>query len=168
VRELSTETNFNGAEIKTEKQLIDFAERVNFPSHGLILRKSREGNIGIIKGVTDWEQLKKHFQQMLENYGVAYVETDMRAMYNPTRMTVIAKATEKLVKKIKSCCPQCNTPGFGITNVIKGLKCSLCGSPTNSTLSYIYACQKCFFTKEEMYPHKKIAEDPTYCDYCNP
>jgi hypothetical protein len=45
-----------------------------------------------------------------------YVETDMRAMYNPSRMTVIQNATKKLVEKINSCCPNCNIPGFGITD----------------------------------------------------
>jgi hypothetical protein len=89
-------------------------------------------------------------------------------MFNPSRMNVIEKATQKLVQKIRSTCPQCKMPGFGITDARKGLECSLCGSPTNSTLSYIYDCQHCQFTKEEMYPNKKTTEDPTYCDYCNP
>jgi hypothetical protein len=40
----------------------------------------------------------------------------MRAMYNPSRMTVIQNATKKLVEKINSCCPHCNIPGFGITD----------------------------------------------------
>lgn len=167
-RELSTETNFNGEEIKTEKQLFDFAEKAIFPSHALILRKSKEDYTEIIKGITDQEQLKKYFDGFMEKYGIAYVETDMRAMYNPTRMSVIGKAVQKLVDKINSHCPQCNTPGFAITEAKPGLPCNLCGYITRSTLSYIYTCKKCSFIKEEMYPHKKTTEDPTYCDYCNP
>lgn len=167
-RELSTETNFNGEKIKTEKQLFDFAEKSKFPSHALILRKSKEDYTEIIKGITDRGQLKKYFNEFLEKYAVAYVETDMRAMYNPTRMSVIGRAVQKLVDKINSYCSQCNTPGFGITEAKPGLPCNLCGSITRSTLSYIYTCKKCSFTKEEMYPHKKTTEDPTYCDYCNP
>ena len=166
-RELSTETNFNGEEIKTEKKLIDFAKRAKFPSHGLIIRKAKEDNSDIIKGITDWEHLLNIFNQLLNKYGVVHVETDMRAMYNPTRMSVIGKAVQKLVDKIQSCCPQCNTPGFGISDAKEGLPCNLCGSPTRSTLSYIYTCNKCSFTREEMYPHKKFNEEPTYCDYCN-
>jgi len=167
-RELSTETNFNAKEIKTEKQLFDFAEKVKFPSHALILRRSKEDYTEIIKGIIDARQLKKHFSEFIEKYGIAYVETDMRAMYNPTRMSVIGKAVQKLVDKINSHCPQCNTPGFGITGAKPGLPCNLCGSITRSTLSYIYTCKKCSFSKEEMYPQKKTTEDPTYCDYCNP
>jgi len=168
VRELSTETNFNGSEIKNEQELLDFADLVKFPSHGLILRKSKIDNSYIVKGITNLEDLKKSFHLMLEKFNNVYAETDMRAMYNPSRMTVIKNATKKLVDKVNSCCPQCNIPGFGVTDAKKGLECSLCGSPTNSTLSFIYSCQKCHFKKEEMYPHKKTTEEPMYCDFCNP
>jgi len=167
-RELIIETNFNGKELKTENELLDFANSIGFPAHGLILRKSKDDLSEIHKGITDLEFLKTTFNHLHSKYNSVYVETDMRAMYNPTRMKVIKKATEKLVEKIKSACPECQTPGFGITQAKKGLECSLCGSPTNSTLSYIYQCQHCKYTKEDMYPNKKKTEDPMYCDYCNP
>jgi len=167
-RELSTSTNFDGKQIQTPKELFEFAEQIGFPTHGLILRKSKDENIDIHKGIIDIETLKKSFEDIYSKYNSVYVETDMRAMFNPTRMSVIEKATQKLVQKIKSTCPQCQMPGFGITDAKKGLKCSLCGSPTNSILSYIHICQHCQFIKEEMFPHNKTTEDPTYCDYCNP
>lgn len=168
VREISTTTNFNGTQIETQKELFEFAEKVYFPSHGLILRKSKDDNTEIHKGITDREILKKLFEHFNTQYGSVYVETDMRALYNPTRMEVIKKATQKLVDKIKSSCPQCTTPGFGIMEVRTGLECSLCGLPTKSVKSHIFICQHCQFTQEEMYPHKKTSEEPTYCDYCNP
>ncbi|SMD43955.1 hypothetical protein SAMN00777080_2568 [Aquiflexum balticum DSM 16537] len=167
-RELSTETNFNGKELITENELLDFAQSIGFPAHGLILRQSKNDISEIHKGITDPEILKTTFENLRSNHHAVYVETDMRAMYNPTRMEVIKKAAEKLVEKIKSACPVCQMPGFVIAQAKKGLECSLCGSPTNSTLSYLYQCQHCNFTKEEMYPNKKTAEDPMYCDYCNP
>src|SRR5579875_83219 len=40
-KELSTDTNFNGQKINTEKQLMDFAERAKFPTHGLICKNSQ-------------------------------------------------------------------------------------------------------------------------------
>lgn len=168
VRELSTSTNFNGKQIQCQKELLEFANQIDFPKHGLILRKSKDENADIHKGITDNETLERTFEHLYSKYNTAYAETDMRAMFNPTRMNVIEKATQKLVQKIKSTCPQCQMPGFGITDAKKGLECSLCGSPTNSTLSYIYVCQHCQFTKEEIYPNKKASEDPMYCDYCNP
>ena len=168
VREISTSTNFNGKYVQSQKELFDFAEQVGFPSHGLILRKSNDENKDIHKGITESEILKNSFDYFFSKYNSVYAETDMRAMYNPARMKVIEKATDKLVQKIKSSCPQCQMPGFGITDAKSGLKCNLCGSPTRSILSYIYICGHCGYRKEEIYPNKKTTEEPTFCDYCNP
>ena len=168
VRELSLNTNFNGEEIKSVKQLIEFSENVKFPGHALIIRKSKSENIEITKGITDWITLKDLFLKLNCKYGSAYIETDMRAMYNPTRMQVIEEAAKKLSKKINSSCPSCQTPGFGITNAIPGLPCAQCRLPTRSTLSFEYKCKACSFSEEKKYPHNKTEEDPTYCDFCNP
>jgi len=167
-RELSTETNFNASEIKTKEELQSFAKNANFPSHGLILRKSKNDYSEIVKGISDFEQLINSFNYFCSNYGTPYIETDMRAMHNPMRLKVIEKATKKLAEKINTLCPECNTPGFAITDAKKGLKCELCNFPTKSVLSYIYECCKCSFKKEDKYPNNKFTEDPTYCDFCNP
>jgi hypothetical protein len=167
-RELSLETNFNGSEIKTKEELQEFASNSNFPSHALILRKSKDDLEGIVKGIINEKLLNDSFFKLIKNYGTAYIETDMRAMYNPTRMKVIEKATFKLVDKIKSLCPKCETPGFGIVDRKAGLRCNQCNFPTRSTLSYIYNCQKCNYKKEEEFPNDKKTEDPMYCDICNP
>lgn len=167
-RELSTETNFNGATVTTQETLMEFASKVKFPSHGLILRKSKEEFNGMKKGITEPAKLLAAFNHLIENFKTAYVETDMRAMYNPTRMGVIEAVAKKLVEKIKSTCPACHIPGFGITEVKQGLPCEICNFPTQSTLSYLYICQKCGFNQEEKYPKGKKTEDPMYCDMCNP
>jgi ribosomal protein L37E len=168
VRELSTETNFNGKAVQTEAELLEFAQSVGFPSHGLILRNAQHGTAEMYKGIVDLEDLKTSFEQLQAKYPSVYVETDMRAMYNPSRMKVIQKAAEKLVARIKSTCPECHMPGFGITGAQQGLRCSLCGLPTNSIRSYSYQCQHCDFSQEDLYPEGKTSEDPMYCDNCNP
>jgi hypothetical protein len=168
VRELSTDTNFNGCEIKTEEELMEFAERAQFPSHALIIRKAKNDYNEIIKGITCQEQLKSTFNYFITNYGSSFIETDMRALYNPTRLKVIEKLTKKLSDKINKLCSVCKTPGFGITDAKKGLPCQICNFPTRSTLSYIYSCQKCSFSYEEKYPNGKNVEDPMWCDLCNP
>lgn len=168
VRELSTETNFNGKTITTERDLHEFAEQAKFPSHGLIIKPSENKTTDMVKGITNAKDLENAFQKMIKKYGAAYVETDMRALYNPSRMAVIKIAAKKLVDKIKTLCPECKTPGFGVTDVKKGLPCDLCGLPTASTLSLVYTCTKCNFTEEKLYPNSKQTEDPMYCNYCNP
>lgn len=168
VRELSTTTNFSGKEINSKSELMDFAQKIGFPSHGLILKNTKIGAEHVEKGIVDLRRLIDVYEQLKTDNQAIYVETDMRAMYNPTRMEVIKNATMKLVSKIKSCCPKCEMPGFEVTKANKGLACNLCGFPTNSVLSYIYECQHCKFSKTEMYPQNKQFEEPMYCDNCNP
>lgn len=168
VREISVETNFNGTVINNKIELNEFVNRVQFPSHGLIIRKNSTDFSEIEKGITTESRLHEVYEHFSKSYESVYLETDMRAMYNPSRMKVIENATIKLAAKINSICPKCSFPGFGITDSKSGLPCEICHCPTQSTLSFTYVCQKCSFSKEEKYPNKKKYEDPTYCNNCNP
>lgn len=167
-KEISMETNFNGKLITNEADLLEFAEKVNFPSHAIILKSEETNYSKIIKGITDKNILLNSYNELKQEFNSVYAETDMRALFNPTRMKVIEKVTHKLVEKIKSLCPKCDFPGFDIVNAIPGLLCKNCSLPTRSTLSYLYKCEKCCFEKELMYPRGIKFEDPTFCDYCNP
>ena len=167
-RELSLDTNFNAATISSFQNLVDLVKKVGFPEHAVILKITKEEVPTVVKGVQSWELLEESFHTLSASNSQVVAETDMRAMYNPTRMKVIEKATQKLVEKIKNLCPECNTPGFGVIKTKPGLPCEWCGSPTNSTKSHIYQCQKCNFEQEIMFPNDKKTEDPMYCDRCNP
>ena len=168
VKEISTTTNFNASEICSLRALKVFANKVGFPSHALILRQSKNDFKTIYKGITTWIKLIDAYNHLINHSDSVYVETDMRAMYNPTRRNVIQAATIKLVEKIKNTCPACKTPGFGITGIKEGLPCSACKAPTRSVLSQIYSCQKCNYEEYKAYPYDKTEEDPMYCDQCNP
>jgi len=167
-REFSTSTNFSGTMLESKTDLMEFAETVLFPSHGLIIRKAQEDNTEIVKGICNKQELLAHFDYFMNKYGKAFVETDMRAMYNPTRMNIIEKATENLIAKLSNFCPNCDTPGFSITEVKEGLPCTRCNFPTRSTLAHIYECKTCNYKNEVLYPHEKYVEEPTFCDSCNP
>jgi hypothetical protein len=164
---ITFETNYKTAEISSEQELIQFAQNVHFPSHGVILRKSKDEFNEIYKGINSWKELDESFQFLRKKYNRMYIETDMRANYNPTRMKQIERTGFKLIENIKSCCPKCNTPGFSITNVCYGLPCKACNSATDSILSVSYTCQKCQFTYTK-HPEGKPFEDPMYCNTCNP
>lgn len=167
-RELSTETNMNSAFIKSIDELIDFAAKCGFPSHALIV-KNREANFSYIKkGIQSKVELIESFQECQLKYSTVFVETDMRALYNPTRMKVIAKATEKLMDKLQKTCPICSFPGFSVQEITGGLPCSFCHNPTKSTKIIVSRCQKCAFEFKEEFPHGKAEEDPMFCDFCNP
>jgi hypothetical protein len=167
-KQLSTTTNYNGKLLKSEQDLLEFAHTAGFPSHGLILRPTADAASPIFKGITNQVALLQGFHQLREQYGEVYVETDMRAMYNPSRMEVIREATERLIQKIKSSCPQCDFPGFDVTSAVEGLKCQWCNKPTKSIEKHIYTCQKCHYAQEILHPYGKSKEDPMYCDHCNP
>ena len=167
-RELSAATNFSGQYVHSKEELQKFADTALFPSHALILRNAEAGVEEIIKGIQDAERLYHEYERMQLVYGQVFVETDMRAMHNPSRLRVIEAAIYKLIEKINHCCPSCQTPGFDVVQVIQGLPCNLCSSPTRSVKTLIYGCKKCTFQQAVDYPDQKEKEDPMYCDYCNP
>jgi hypothetical protein len=167
-REISIETNFNSKLIHTEEELFEFAAQVNFPSHALLLKSNEKNFEKIFKGITTEEVLLEKYYELKHAFNTVYAETDMRAMFNPTRMNVIENATYKFIEKIKSLCPKCSLPGFDVVTIKSGLPCKNCLFPTRSTFSHIYQCKKCSFEEEKLYPRGIQHEDPTYCDICNP
>jgi hypothetical protein len=165
---LSTHTNFAAKQVKTRKELQEFAADIGFPLHALILRKSSNNYSQIVKGIATAEGLQSAFYELfVEGEGV-YVETDMRAMHNPTRMMVIEETMKKLIQKMKALCPLCSRPGFAVVEVRKGLPCEQCHFPTRQIYSKTLRCTGCGFEKEEFYPDGSQFADPMYCDICNP
>ncbi len=167
-RHLSTATNFAGQEFSSLEQLDDFAHKVGFPSHGLILRRNKDNLVGILKGITDLNQLQEAAKNLLETEGSGFVETDMRAMYNPSRMQVIQETAQLLLQKLNSFCPSCQLPGFAVTAAEPGLPCSLCGTPSSAALAHLLVCNHCQHQEKVDFPHGKKTEDPQYCQVCNP
>ena len=167
-REITTDTNFSSAEVRSEEELLIFAEKSLFPTHALILSAVGDNTKAFVKGITTQAELLSVFQELTYKAKMVLVQTDMRALYNPTRMKTIEKACHKLMKNIKSTCPGCVTPGYNVSDVLAGLPCSLCSQPTKSTLAHQYVCKKCGYKELRYYPNLKLQEDPTFCDYCNP
>ncbi|MBS0628884.1 MAG: hypothetical protein JSS30_01510 [Verrucomicrobia bacterium] len=169
VSKISLETNFNGQAIETLEELLKFADRTLFPSHGLILRPHIRKNKGQIhKGIQSVEYLKNVFKdcQKESDDGKVWVETDMRAHMNPTRMKVIEELAEEMSARLALACPCCHTPGWGVVKKSRGLECNLCGLPTELVQSEIYGCCKCDY-KENIPLNRELA-DPHYCPFCNP
>ena len=167
----SMETNFNHQTISSLEEAEEFGEKVGFPEHGLVISFDNisKGKTEFIKGITSKENLINSVETAIKNTnGKFHIETDMRAMYNPTRMKNIAFATQDLINKINSLCPQCHTPGFMINQKIPGLPCELCHQPTSLIKAVIFQCQKCNFTQQQLFPNNQEFADPSLCEYCNP
>ncbi|RXI96169.1 hypothetical protein DS745_20720 [Anaerobacillus alkaliphilus] len=164
----NTDTNFGSKEVKSFKEAYEFAVSKYFPEHGVIL-KTMDGKV-IAKGIVLEEKLK----EVIEEMGLGsseegfFVETDMRAMYNPTRMKNIELATMNLVNKLINCCPSCQTPGFEVVDRKKGLPCEYCHRPTDLIKSDLWGCKKCLHQEEREYPTGVRFADPSRCNYCNP
>lgn len=167
-RKISTNTNFDGKAIKSIEEGLHFANEHGFPSHAMILRRSENEYTDIHKNINTKERLQQSLETFFKDSDAAWIETDMRAMYNPKRIQVIAQATEELVNNIVNCCPECDTPGFQVDEVESGLPCELCNRPTRSTLAFRYKCSTCDFEERSYFLHGKEKEDLMYCDSCNP
>jgi len=146
-----------------------FARQSGFPKHHLVVRPEGKEDPRIRKGIAAWAELESAFAWAREQSasGRVFLETDMRAHANPTRMDNIRLAAKDLVKKLISLCPACGTPGFWIVERIDGLPCADCGAPTRETRAEVYGCLKCArrITHEKK---KRQYADPGHCDYCNP
>ena len=160
-------TNFAGQYVTSITEALDFARRVGFPTHALILRKSEHSTKPIYKGIVTEVELREKIQKLLGFFRKkVWLETDMRAHMNPTRMNTIAKATENLLENIRSRCPTCGAPGFVVTNVTRGLPCNTCGLPTEAVMADVRTCTTCRHTQTT--PRERSVVDPAECSHCNP
>jgi Zn finger protein HypA/HybF involved in hydrogenase expression len=171
-QEIATETNHQHQQIKTIEEALEFASKVGFPEHALVVMTDSNPleKTEIIKGIVTEKELIESVELAFKkgDRGTVHIETDMRAMYNPTRMKVITKATRNLIEKLNRFCPQCSYPGFEIKEHLPGLACSWCDSPTSAIKAIVYQCQKCNYHQEILFPNDVETADPSLCSYCNP
>ena len=146
-----------------------FAKKWEFPEHCMVVRPEREDDLRIRKGISSWTQLEAAFTWALEqsSSNLIFLEVDVRAHANPTRLENIRLAADDLVKKLRSVCPECGAPGFWIVECIAGLPCEECGTPTQEPRADVLGCAKCQhrITRERT---DRNTADPGRCTYCNP
>ncbi|MBK9287602.1 MAG: hypothetical protein IPN38_07930 [Flavobacteriales bacterium] len=169
-RHVSLETVFDGEACTDWTQANAFAQRMKFPSHHLVVRpleKWKQGDTQF-KGLQDKDAFRNAVEGLLEHRGSCWVETDMRAMANPTRMRVIADTAVRFADELTTTCPVCQACWFRITHPLAGLPCELCGWPTASTRAYLHTCWACAHAETRSRPDGKRFEEPQHCGNCNP
>lgn len=151
------------------EELEKFAHTALFPSHHLVIKPTDEYHPQSVKNISNIEQLKSAFEwaSTHSSKGVVYVENDLRAFANPTRMEGIRQAAIDLAKKMNSLCPECKTPGYWIKDIQRGLPCNACGMPTNQEIAKIWGCLKCEHQDSEGMKVIRFA-NPALCSHCNP
>jgi hypothetical protein len=167
----SLDTNFSHVVVDRPEEAMAFARRISFPDHGLIVvgweSEKPAAQAFLYKEARTEEALAHAISRALHVCGRALVETDMRAHRNPTRMRGIERATRDLVRVMRSRCPSCEAPGFDVAEVVRGLPCGRCGSPTQTAVEEILRCRPCGHERRQPATPETTA-DPSRCEYCNP
>lgn len=168
---LSEKTNYNMQAVESMHELLAFCEKALFPSHALIMRPDdKENKNHIIKGINNSIMLEAAFNETIKNSknNKVWVETDMRAHMNPSRMKIIEELAQELALRLATLCKQCENPGWGKVGIERGLACGECGCETELVKAEIYGCAKCDHKEKLPAPGQLLTADPRHCPFCNP
>lgn len=168
---MTEKTNYQMQEVGSWKELKQFAQRALFPSHALIVRPNNRAGSGLIfKGIQEEAALREAFKASMAASGdrKAWVETDMRAQFNPSRMAAIGELAGRMAQRLASFCPECKAPGWGRIKVEKGLPCEYCDQPTEMIAHEILGCVLCAHTQRLPRPDRLHAAPQMHCGWCNP
>lgn len=167
----SSNTNFAHHAARTFEDLKDFLGRARFPSHGLIVRPNSGLQPGLLfKGITEYQALKEAVERCASasEDGLAHVETDMRARWNPTRRQVLLEVAVGLGRRLATLCPECRAPGWGLVDVVRGLPCEWCGGQTELVRTEIHGCPRCEYRERGPRSDGLSVASPADCSWCNP
>ena len=150
-----------------ESKLGVFLQKADFPNHAVIV-KPHKGS-GAIKGIRDLQTLEKAITDARDQSsdGEAIIESDLRAMFSPSRQKNIATTALKLVQRLSQTCPECQTPGWGLHSYTRGVECSECGDLSIDAIKQeVLGCVKCEYTTPGAVINLTL--DPARCMSCNP
>jgi hypothetical protein len=159
------ETNYRQGWVGDWAEATAFAAAASFPSHALVVSAAPDA-VPVAKGIGDEASLSRMVAQVLARQSRAWLETDMRAHANPTRMAMIARAAEDLAARLESLCPSCGAPGWWSVAPVPGRPCADCGQPTRLPVAQRWQCTLCGHEEIRLLPQESA--DPAECDHCNP
>jgi hypothetical protein len=155
------QTNFRQLSAGRLEDALTFAERIGFPEHGLIV--GRAGESWFDKEVRNKDVLHQRLRTALAT-GEVWLETDMRAHRNPTRMRMIQRAADALAQRLATPCPACCECGFGPVRLLPGARCQACGNATSLARAQVLECHACGHSEEQVV---RSSVSPGQCDRCN-
>jgi len=171
---ISLRTNYSAMAVGPGIESQGWLKQVGFPSHAVMVRPHQRAGEPVhpwlAKGVSEGGDLAALVERAAaaSSVGQAWLETDMRAHCNPTRMASIRRLAFQLVRRLRNPCPACTEPGFGPVETIPGLPCSACGLASRWVMEQVWGCGLCGHRERRPRPDGLQALDPMYCDYCNP
>ena len=155
-------TNYAHCTVSSWQEAETFAAQVAFPSHGIIV--GHPDDAYFFKDSADALALQSKVNEALA-LGPVWLETDMRAHRNPSRMAMIARCAERLADLLLKACPACARFGFGLESPIVGAVCTQCGQPTQALRAKRITCGVCHFSLTETI---RDTVPPSQCERCNP
>jgi hypothetical protein len=152
-----------------DSDLSSFIAKVDFPNHKLMVQPSITNHPRVVKGIDTLDDLERAVHELASQSsdGKVLLRSDLRAHCSPSRQKNIIEVARRLAKRIKALCPECKTPGWGVTRYARGLDCIECGELVTGAIKFeISGCVKCFYEHEG----EQLAEfaDQVSCDGCNP
>ena len=167
---VTSRTNYAHCVVTESEAAAAFAQGVGFPSHGVTVIGTEDGKSAPLKllrkNAMTMTGLLAAVAECVALCGAAYLETDMRAHRNPTRMRAIRRATIDLLRRYRSRCPGCGREGFVATEWLTGLPCAACHAPTDRIRAAVSVCAGCGHRRERT--SEAAWADPGRCDHCNP
>jgi ribosomal protein L37E len=162
-------SNFASATVTAVEQALAFAAQAGFPEHALVVRPAHAEHPELEKGLAERRALIAAVERALRATAsrTAFIETDLRAHLNPTRMAMIGRAAEDLARRLASLCPRCGAPGYAALERVSGLPCADCGLPTRQWRAERLGCVRCGHRQEIARGDRREA-DPAHCEHCNP
>ena len=167
---LEWRTNYSHTLLEPDGELEPWLVQVRFPSHAVIARPATPQAGVLFKGLHSSQALAEAIAacRRADPDGRVWLETDMRAHCNPTRMRSIRRLGVALVRRLRTPCPACGSPGWGWLDTRPGLPCSECGTATELSLSEIWGCEQCGARREQPRRDGRLNADPGHCPWCNP
>lgn len=165
------QTNFGHTVASKVPPALEFARKHGFPAHGMVVMACQDDEPvpeeALFKNLVGDREFGAATEAVIQRFGKALIQTDMRASWNPTRMQAIGRAAYHLVCLYQSRCPACRYPGYDVTERIRGLPCAWCGEPTEVVKELVLSCHSCGH-RETRPAGADTAADPGRCSHCNP
>jgi predicted Zn-ribbon and HTH transcriptional regulator len=149
------------------EDLEKFLTKADFPNHQLIVKCLDSDIRALAKGISNRADLMKVLDQTKkEGLKKIVIESDLRAHASPSRAQNIKQAFKELAIRISSLCPECESPGWGVTSAVRGLPCTDCGEESDAIKAHVFGCISCSYVAEADPIATSI--DPSRCSWCNP
>jgi hypothetical protein len=167
---LEWRTNYAQMRLAAGEDPAPWLRQVGFPAHGVLARPATADAGPWHRDLVDPAGLRDALAacRLRDPQGQVWLETDMRAHHNPTRMRSIRRLGVALVRRLATPCPACAAPGWGLCHTEPGLACGWCGGPTALTAIEVWACGSCGHRQRRPRRDGLNQADPGQCPRCNP